>query len=324
MGESIGESIGGSMGDTDHRDAVVAITDRSGFDESWHHGVVVALDHDGTIATRLGDVEAPIYPRSSNKPMQADAMLRAGWEPTSEQLALACASHDGTERHIAVVRSTLTAAQLSDNALRNTAGLPIEVGSAHAVLAAGGHSLPILMNCSGKHAAMLATCQVNGWSIDDYLEPDHPLQLAITARISELAGGVVHIGVDGCGAPAHVMSLVGLARAFRTLAVESGDVWSAMTAHPELIGGEAREDTVLMRDVPGLMAKAGAEGVFAAALPDGRALAVKIADGNGRAAGVVAGAALRTIGVEVDVEALSPPILGHGRPVGRVRPTFGT
>lgn len=302
---------------------VVAITDRSGWDESRHHGVVVAVDRDGTVVTRIGDVDAPIYPRSSNKPMQADAMVRLGWSPTSEQLALACASHDGTERHVEVARSTLAAAGLTETALQNTSDLPLDRPTADALVAAGGTAAPVLMNCSGKHAAMVATCRVNGWPIDGYLDPEHPLQRAITARILELAGEVAHIGVDGCGAPAHVLPLHGLCRAFRTLATEQGPVWSAMTDHPALVAGERRDATRLMRLVPGLMAKDGAEGVFAAALPDGRAAAVKIADGAGRAAGVVVAAALRTVGVDVDPGALGQPILGHGEPVGRVRPTFG-
>ena len=303
--------------------ALVAITDRSGFDESRHHGLVVALDEDGRVVTALGDVDAPIYPRSSNKPMQADAMVRLGWRPTPEQLALACASHDGTERHVAVVRTTLDDAGLDVAALRNTADLPIERASAHAVIAAGGASAPLLMNCSGKHAAMVATAHANGWPVEGYLDRQHPVQVAITERITELAGEVVHIGVDGCGAPAHVMSLVGLAKGFRQLAIERGPVWAAMTAHPDLVGGEHRDVTRIMRLVPDLMAKDGAEGVFAAALPDGRAAAVNLADGNGRAAGVVLAAALATVGVDVDPAELGAPILGHGQPVGHVRPTLG-
>jgi L-asparaginase II len=302
---------------------LVAITDRSGFDESRHHGVVVAVDRSGTVVTRIGDIDAPIYPRSSNKPMQADAMIGLGWAPTPEQLALACASHDGTERHVRVALTTLADAGLTETALQNTADLPIDRPSADAVVAAGGTATPILMNCSGKHAAMVATCRCNGWPIEGYLDPEHPLQRAITERITELVGEVAHIGVDGCGAPAHALALVGLCRAFRTLAVEQGEVWTAMTTHPDLVAGERRDATRLMRLIPGLMAKDGAEGVFAAALPDGRAAAVKITDGAGRAAGVVIAAALRTVGVDVDPSALGEPILGHGEPVGRVRPTFG-
>ena len=301
----------------------VAITDRSGFDESRHHGVVVAVDRDGEVVTRIGDVDAPIYPRSSNKPLQADAMVRLGWAPTPEQLALACASHDGTEHHIEVTLSTLADAGLTEAVLQNTSDLPLDRPTADAVVAAGGTARPLLMNCSGKHAAMVATCRVNGWPVDGYLDADHPLQRAIGTRITELAGTIAHIGVDGCGAPAHAMPLVGLCRAFRTLAAEQGSVWSAMTTHPRLVAGERRDATRVMQLVPGLMAKDGAEGVFAAALPDGRAAAVKIADGAGRAAGVVLAAALRTVGVDVDPASLGSPILGHGEPVGRVRPTFG-
>ncbi|NNE11213.1 MAG: asparaginase [Ilumatobacter sp.] len=301
---------------------LVAITDRSGLDESCHHGLVVALGRDGEVAFAIGDPHQHVYPRSANKPIQADAMLRLGWEPSAEQLALACASHDGTERHVAIARSTLTAAGLTEDALGNTHTLPFDRPTAHAVLAAGGGATAIQMNCSGKHAAMVATCRANDWPVDGYLEADHPLQRAITARVVELTGAVSHIGVDGCGAPAHVVELVALARAFRTLAVDDAPVRSAMAQHPELVGGEHRDVTRLMRAVPGLMAKDGAEGVFAAALPDGRAAAVKIADGAERAAGVVLAAALAQVDVDVDPSDFGPPILGHGEPVGRVRPAF--
>jgi L-asparaginase II len=131
---------------------------------------------------------------------------------------------------------------------------------------------------------------------------------------------VGHIGVDGCGAPAHVVSLRGLAEAFGKLATARGAVWSAMTAHPELVGGDRRDVTRLMDAVPDLMAKDGAEGVFAAALPDGLAAAVKIGDGNARAAGVVIAAALRAAGVGIPTGRVGDPILGHGAPVGSVRP----
>jgi L-asparaginase II len=301
----------------------VAVTTRSGMEESVHAGAAVVLAADGSVVWSVGDPHVAIYPRSSNKPMQADAMLRLGLGLTPEQLALACASHDGTPRHVDVVRTTLAAVALEDGALANTPDLPLEQAAADALLAAGGRRAPITMNCSGKHAAMLATCVRRGWSVADYLAFDHPLQLAITERIEALSGGVTHIGVDGCGAPAHAMALSGLARSFATLAAEQGRVWSAMTAHPELVAGDRRDATRLMRAVPGLMAKDGAEGVFAAALPNGVAAAVKIADGAARAAGVVLAAALRAAGVDVPADAAGAPILGHGRPVGEVRPLVG-
>ena len=301
----------------------IAATSRSGFDESVHFGAAVVVDATGAVLWSAGDPDVEVYPRSSTKPLQAEAMVRLGVVLTSEQLALACASHDGTPRHVAVVRSTLAAAGLDESALGNTPGLPLHVASAEALLAAGGHRSPITMNCSGKHAAMLATCLRCGWSLDDYLAFDHPLQAAITERVAELAGRVAHIGVDGCGAPAHVMPLRGLARAFAALAGERGAVWSAMTQHPELVGGEGTETTAIMRAVPSLMAKAGAEGVFAAALPDGVAVAIKTSDGASRAASVVLPAVLRVVGVDVAVDAIVEPILGHGRPVGAVRSLVG-
>jgi L-asparaginase II len=302
----------------------VAVTSRSGFDESVHFGAAVVVDETGRIVWSIGDPTIEVYPRSACKPMQADAMLRCGLSLTTEQLALACASHDGTPRQVDVVRSTLAAAGLDESALGNTPDLPLDVAAAEALLRDGGHRQPITMNCSGKHAAMVATCVANGWPLDTYLALDHPLQIAITERIAELAGPVAHVGVDGCGAPAHVVALDGLARAFGELARHRGDVWSAMTAHPELVAGERRDATRLMRAVPNLMAKGGAEGMYAAALPGGAAAAVKISDGAHRASGVVLAAALREVGVDVDPAQLGEPIRGHGKPVGTCRPLIGS
>jgi L-asparaginase II len=300
--------------------APVAITSRSGRDESVHFGAAVAIDGSGEVLGSIGDFTVPVYPRSSNKPLQAEAMVRNGLVLDPDQLALACASHDGTPRHLDVVRSTLTAAGLDESALANTADLPLDQASAEALLAAGGHRSALAMNCSGKHAAMVATCVVNGWPVMGYLDPQHPLQRAITLRIEQMIGGVAPVGVDGCGAPAHVLGLIDLARAFATIASDRGAIWSAMTAHPELVGGERRDVTRLMRAIPGLMAKDGAEGVFAAALPGGVAVAVKIADGASRASGVVIAAVLAAAGVDVDPSLLGEPVRGHGRAVGSVRP----
>ena len=184
------------------------------------------------------------------------------------------------------------------------------------------------MNCSGKHAAMLAACVANGWPVEDYLAADHPVQQAMTATVERLAGErVEHVAVDGCGAPQHALTLTGLARAFSVLAT-SGDDAVARTAasmreHPGLVGGPGREVTRLLEGIPGLVAKDGAEGVFAAALPDGSAAAVKVADGSTRAAVPVLVVALRALGVTAPVldELGTPPVLGGGRPVGELRPS---
>ncbi len=300
---------------------IVAAVDRNGVDESFHHGTVVVADPSGCRAL-VGDIDTVIYPRSSLKPLQTTAMLDAGLRLDSRGLALACASHDGSPAHLAVVREVLAGAGRSEADLATTPDLPYDRGEAERVLAAGGGRTSLQMNCSGKHAAMIATCVAAGWPVDGHLEPDHPLQVHIAATVERLTGDVAHIGVDGCGAPTHAVPIGGLALAISAIAAERGKVWSAMTAHPELVGGPERPVSVLMRAVPGLMAKDGAEGVFVAGLPDGRAVVVKISDGASRAAAVVAAAALRTLGVDVpdEVDALlAPPVLGGGRTVGRVR-----
>ncbi len=300
---------------------IVAAVDRNGVDESFHHGTVVVADPSGCRAL-VGDIDTVIYPRSSLKPLQTTAMLDAGLRLDSRGLALACASHDGSPAHLAVVREVLANAGRSEADLATTPDLPYDRGEAERVLAAGGGRTSLQMNCSGKHAAMIATCVAAGWPVDGHLEPDHPLQVHIAAIVERLTGDVAHIGVDGCGAPTHAVPIGGLALAISAIAAERGKVWSAMTAHPELVGGPERPVSVLMRAVPGLMAKDGAEGVFVAGLLDGRAVVVKISDGASRAAAVVAVAALRTLGVDVpdEVDALlAPPVLGGGRTVGRVR-----
>lgn len=307
----------------------LAVTTRSGSDESLHFGAVVILGKDGSIETALGDSAVVIYPRSSNKPMQATAMASRGLTLPPRLLALVCGSHDGLPEHIAGAREILSTVSLTEESLRNTPDLPLNSKAAEEVLRNGGSRSPVQMNCSGKHAGMLATCKHNNWAHDEsYLQPDHPLQMHITETIQELAGEQVdHIGIDGCGAPAHAFSLAGLARAFRAITMSSedssaGSVASAMRAHPQMVGGPTRDVTLLMQGIPGLMAKDGADGVFAAALPDGRAVALKISDGANRARPPVMKAALLSLGIDisaVDPRAFASPIFGHGKPVGEVR-----
>jgi len=307
----------------------LAETTRSGFVECVHRGAVVALDRDGSIAFAAGEPSVAVYPRSSTKPLLALAMVQAGLVLPPDLLALVCASHGGTALHLEGVRRILAGAGLAEAALANTPDLPLDSEASRDVVRSGGGRTALQQNCSGKHAGMLATCVINGWPLDSYLNESHPLQLAITASLPSVTEeAVVHIGVDGCGAPAHVMSLVGLARAFRNIAIGAAgesarQVASAMTTHPVLLGGPGRDVTELIQLVPGLVAKDGAEGVYAAALPDGRAVAIKVADGASRARPPIMLAALRAM--DVDVSAVEPlvrqTILGHGREVGEVRIT---
>jgi L-asparaginase II len=304
-----------------------AVATRSGVRDTVHWAAVVGLAGDGSVAFALGNPDALVYPRSSMKPLQAAAMVGLGLALPPDLLALACASHDGAPVHTAGVRRLLETFGLDEGALGNVASLPLDPAAAEEVVRRGGGPTRLQMNCSGKHAAMLATCLVNGWPADaSYLSPDHPLQQAITAALPAWTGApAAHIGVDGCGAPAHVMTLAELAHAYRAMAAGATgtEVPAAMRAHPELVGGERRDVTVLMRSIPGLVAKDGADGVYAAALPDGRTVALKVADGSARARVPVLIAALARLGVDVDAVPESTwrvPVLGHGQPVGDLRP----
>lgn len=301
----------------------VATTSRNGITESVHHGVVVALDAGGDVAWCAGDPEVAVFGRSAIKPLQAATMVGAGLSLPDRLLAVVCASHDGRAEHLEAVRQILAGAGLDESDLANTAALPIEVDAARAVVRAGGGPASITQNCSGKHAGMLATSVLNGWATAGYLDPDHPLQRLIVDELAASAGGVRGVGVDGCGAPAPVTSLVGLARSVRELACAGHAVHRAMSRHPEMVGGPTRDVTRLMQLVPGLMAKDGAEGVQIAALPDGRAVAVKIADGGSRARTPVVIAALRSLGVDLAADAIVEEIFGHGRPVGVVTSVVG-
>lgn len=294
--------------------------------ESQHFGAVVALERDGSIAFSIGDANTIVYPRSSMKPLQATAMVSAGLDLPPQLLALVCASHDGRPEHLAAAREILKRAGLDESALGNTTDYPLDETEHEKAIREGKQRTSLQMNCSGKHSGMLATCVAAGWKHDlSYLSPDHPLQRHITAMIPSLAGEpAAHIGVDGCGAPAHAMSLVGLARAFRSVAIaEPGTpqhrVAQAMTSHPEMVGGPTRDVTRLMQGVPGLVAKDGAEAVFAVGLPDGRAVALKVSDGANRARPPVMQAALARLGVgleKVDPATWDSPVWGHGRRVG--------
>ncbi|GIJ28658.1 asparaginase [Micromonospora qiuiae] len=304
---------------------------RSGFVEGVHRGSVVVLDAAGTVLAGVGDVVSPIFPRSSNKPMQAVGMLDAGLPLTEPaDLALVAASHAGEEFHLARVAGLLADAGLDEAALHCPPELPVGEQARAAVLRAGGGPTRIQMNCSGKHAGMLLTCRAAGWPVDGYWRPGHPLQQRLRGVIEEFTGEeAAAIGVDGCGAPVLAVSLTGLAGAYlRLVGAESGTapgrVADAMRAYPEIVGGTWAEDTRLMRGVPGLLAKVGAEGVIATALPGVGAVALKIDDGGGRARMPVLVSALRRLGVDAPVleEFAEVPIFGGGLPVGAVRPLW--
>lgn len=305
---------------------VLVEVERSGLVESRHRGTAVALAADGTPLVRLGSVREPIWPRSTLKPIQAAAMLRCGLTLDGELLALTAASHSGEEFHIEGAERILAEAGLTSAALRCPRAWPMEQAGVVHLARAGGTASRLRMNCSGKHAAMLATCARRGWPTETYLDPDHPLQRTVRDTLAELSGETpAAVGVDGCGAPVFAVSPLGIARAYRALlqappGSPERRVADAMRAHPEWTSGTERQERRLMEAVPGLLVKCGAEGVDAFALPDGRAGAVKIDDGAMRARAPVTVALLRALGAEVRPDLDASPVFGGEGTVGTVRP----
>jgi len=309
---------------------VLAEVVRSGFVESRHRGSIVAIGPDGLYVFTAGSANTPVFPRSSNKPLQAASMLRAGLTIEGELLALAAASHSGEDFHAQGVNDILDYAGLTADDLRCPASLPGDEPTARRLIRESSPDGPgpesrVRFNCSGKHAAMLATCIANDWPTETYLSPEHPLQVHIRRTVEDLAREpVAAIGVDGCGAPVFALTLSGVARAFRALVLaEPGSperqVADAMRKFPEWTSGTTRDENKLMTGVPGLLLKAGAEGVDAFALPDGTAAAMKIDDGNARARTPVTVAMLALLGAQSPAELATTVVSGGGHPVGVIR-----
>ncbi|WP_409182305.1 asparaginase [Amycolatopsis sp. VS8301801F10] len=280
---------------------------RDGMVEGVHHGSVVVLAPDGSTLFEAGDPDVAMYPRSTAKPLQATAMARLGLRLDPSGFAIAAASHSGEPRHLEAAKAILDSRGFTEAALGNPADLPYDPEERDAWIAAGQKPSKLAHNCSGKHAAMLAVCREQQWDIDDYLDPAHPLQLAIRATVEELTGQPVpRVAADGCGAPLFALSLRGLARAASRIATAPEGSPESLVAngirqHPDLVAGTRRDVTRLMQAIPGLIAKDGFEAVQLAALPDGTAVALKIADGSDRARPAVLAAALARTGIDKDL-----------------------
>jgi L-asparaginase II len=311
----------------------LAVLERSGLIESRHLGAAAIVAPDGTVAREIGDSAALVYPRSSLKPLQAITVMRCGVTLDGEQAVLATASHRGSAEHVRVVRAMLKRAGLTEADLRCSAEWPRDPDALFAAQQDELGPRSVTMNCSGKHAAFLMACAENGWSTEDYLDPEHPLQQRVRATVEEFSGErVQRVGTDGCGAPLFTTGLVGLARAFGRVASaavrdtdpEAGTLVSSILAHPWAIQGPGRANTVVIEEL-GLLAKGGAEGVIAMGAPDGTAVAVKILDGSPRVTTLVALELLAqqgTIGrTDADrvIRMTVEPVLGRGVPVGELR-----
>ena len=315
------------MGSPFESDPVLVEVVRNGFVESVHRGRVAITNPDGRLASSVGADFAPMYPRSANKPLQAVGMLRAGLDLDGELLALVCASHSGESFHLDGVLSILTMSGLDESALQMPAEWPLDQPAREDAIRNGVAKSSLAMNCSGKHAGMIRTTVLNGGDVSAYRDPDHPTQLAIVQAIDDLAHEqATNLAVDGCGAPLYAISLYAVARAFGSIASASQGaehrVATAIRSHPEYVSGTRRDELELHRAVPGLMAKAGAESVYAVGLPDGRGVAIKISDGNPRARPVAMAGVLKRLGFDhetLDIHA-SGPVLGAGERVGEIRP----
>ncbi|MBX7443074.1 MULTISPECIES: asparaginase [unclassified Arthrobacter] len=321
-----------------HTPLVAAV--RDGLVESVHYGSAIALGPDGTAAAAAGDPQAAFYPRSSLKPLQAVAMVRAGLKLPADLLALAAASHSGAAAHRDGALRILELHGLAASDLGNSTDLPYGVEEREDWLRSGGSATQITQNCSGKHAAMVATCAINGWPVQGYLHPTHPLQQLVARTVTELTGEQpAALSTDGCGTPLFALTLHGMARAFGRLAhaaasagKDDGAIAStspeaavglAMQRHPEMVAGEGRDVTDLMRLLPGSVAKDGFEGVQLVGLADGSAVAVKISDGGDRARMPATVRMLEALGQETDELAgiATAPVLGGGHEVGRLQAT---
>jgi L-asparaginase II len=293
---------------------LVVEVERSGLVESTHFVDVAVVGSGGEVVATAGEPATVAYLRSTAKPFQATVCIDAGWKaPDDECVAVACASHNGEPAHVAVVRRILAAAGLDESSLRCPPVHPRDV--------VVSEPESIFHNCSGKHAAMLATAAANSWPLDDYRSVDHPLQRAVAERLTTLAGlPATRVGVDGCGVPTFAYRLQDTARIFARLRKITPDSVRAMRAHPFLVAGTNRMCTAVLDAVPGVVIKIGAEGMFCGSLLDeGMGFALKVRDGAVRAADAAVLETLRTLGAAVP-ETLAPAlVLGGGRPVGRLR-----
>jgi L-asparaginase II len=318
---------------------------RGGRVESAHRGAACVYDSSGARVLSWGEVEQPVFPRSTVKLLQAVPFLESGaadiCQASFKELALACASHGGERAHVAVARAWMERLGLEEGHFACGPHMPYDADAANAMVRVGEVPSVLHNNCSGKHLAMLATALARGEPVAGYHEPDHPVQQRVCATIGELAGedlAAAPVGIDGCSLPTWGMSLAALARAMANVAdprslkvVRQSAIRrlrNAVARNPFMVAGTGRLCTALIgRKSTELYVKAGAEGTYVAALYElGVGVALKIDDGAKRAAEVALAAILRYLEVldDADWEALgdfaAPRVLSRaGDSVGEIR-----
>jgi L-asparaginase II len=299
---------------------ILAEITRSGVVESAHSGHMVLLNSDGSVRLSKGDPSQLTYPRSSIKSIQTSAMVRSGLKLEPRLLALVSASHSGAAMHQEGALEILATVGLTEKDLQNAKDKPL--GDVERRAWADKEPTRLAMNCSGKHAGMLATCVAAGWPTANYLEAAHPLQMAIKKELENLASEEVALtSADGCGAPLFLFSLHGLARAMRAITISTDPIHQSVVQScrdfPEMVAGEKRLTTRLMREVPGLFMKEGAEGVEVATLADGRTIVFKVSDGSLRPFETLMVAALAEFGISVTDT--TERIYGGSEAIGSIR-----
>ncbi len=321
---------------------------RNGLTERIHTGNVAVVDAAGRIRYYAGNPHGVTFMRSAAKPLQALSVVETGtaenFDFTDRELAVACASHAGQPEHLEAVRGILEKAGLDEDLLECGSHPPGHRPSRESLYREGNEPTNVHSNCSGKHAAKLAVCRHMDWEIEGYREVEHPLQQMLLESIACISGvpkDDIALGVDGCGVVVHGFSVANMALAYARLATGDGlppakseaadTVTRAMGAHPLMISGEGRVTTVL-NDLPGgrFVAKGGAAGVYCmAAKQPGWGIAVKIADGTGKAASLATLEAARQMGwfdeqdCELLQEFLCPDIKNvPGDVVGELKPVF--
>jgi L-asparaginase II len=286
-------------------DAISVVVRRAGVVESRHEVHAVAVQ-DGAVVEEAGDPSLVAFLRSAAKPFQALPLVRARDDLTSEELAIASASHRALPEQLAAVRSLLAKAPAGEDELE-----------------CGPEPTRLEHNCSGKHAGMLALCRAHGWPSEGYRLADHPVQRACAAEVASAADAAeqdLPTAVDGCGVVTFALPLERMALLFARLeAVDGGAaVAAAMRAHAELVRGPGAPDTVLMQARPGWTAKGGAEGLLCAVGPGGVGVALKVGDGSGRAVGPALAAFLLRLGVDVPELHVAELVNSRGERVGEV------
>ena len=322
---------------------VVEVT-RGDFVESRHQIAIAVVDIAGSIVLQAGDIERPIYARSAIKPLQALELIESGaadaFKLTKQEIALACASHNGKHRHIETIRSWLGKIGLSVGNLKCGPHAPQYSAAADALMQAGTKPSALHNNCSGKHAGFLTLARHIDASLNGYEQFEHPVQQRVLGVLEQMSGLYLknaQRGIDGCGIPVIAIPLVNIALAMARLAVPDDQpeprqvaakqIRDAMASEPFLIAGTDRFDTRVIEATDGCaLMKSGAEGVLCAMLSElGLGIALKVADGAQRGAETAMAQVLICLGVPGiaagDVEDLiEPKILNRrGESVGGLR-----